>query len=194
MRLGAGVGGWECLWGRVRAGVLGGGGGLPPPPPVEAIPSARGWGPSPAPLDGTSRRAPDHRAAAAAAVPPCDKTRAWHCRSPAARPECTRHRHAPPPPPTAPHLRVPFCATEFPKRTAPHQKPPGLQQPPPPPPSKPNLVWPNGASNSCLSVSSFGRIGAPICTRAPLAKKAANAAAWTPKAIVHMPPYHKQEI
>ena len=30
MRLGAGVGVWGCLWGRVRAGVLGGGGTTPP--------------------------------------------------------------------------------------------------------------------------------------------------------------------
>ena len=29
--VGGGVGVWECLWGRVRAGVLGGGGGTPPP-------------------------------------------------------------------------------------------------------------------------------------------------------------------
>ena len=33
--VGAGVGVWECLWGRVRAGVLGGRGS--PPPPVEAL-------------------------------------------------------------------------------------------------------------------------------------------------------------
>ena len=38
--VGAGVGGWECLWGRVRAGVLGGEGGTPPP--VEAIPGGGG--------------------------------------------------------------------------------------------------------------------------------------------------------
>ena len=31
LAVGAGVGGWECLWGRVRAGVLGGR-GVPPPP------------------------------------------------------------------------------------------------------------------------------------------------------------------
>ena len=30
--VGADVGVWECLWGRVRAKVLGGGGGNPPPP------------------------------------------------------------------------------------------------------------------------------------------------------------------
>ena len=38
MRLGAGVGGWECLWGRVRAGVLGRGEGVTPPPPLQAMP------------------------------------------------------------------------------------------------------------------------------------------------------------
>ena len=32
--VGAGVGVWECLWGRVRAGVLGGR-GVPPPPPLK---------------------------------------------------------------------------------------------------------------------------------------------------------------
>ena len=33
---GAGVRVWECFWGRVRAGVLGG--SLPPPLPLQAIP------------------------------------------------------------------------------------------------------------------------------------------------------------
>ena len=37
--VGAGVGVWECLWGRVRAGVLGGRG---VPPPLQAIPCREG--------------------------------------------------------------------------------------------------------------------------------------------------------
>ena len=42
--VGAGVGVWEWLWGRVRAGVLGGR-GVPPPPPLQAIPWGGGTGP-----------------------------------------------------------------------------------------------------------------------------------------------------
>ena len=34
--VGAGVGAWECLWGRVKARVLG---GAPPPPPPPAVPA-----------------------------------------------------------------------------------------------------------------------------------------------------------
>ena len=41
-RLGAGVGVWECLWGRVRAGLLGGGRGTPPPPSSDSL--GRGGG------------------------------------------------------------------------------------------------------------------------------------------------------
>ena len=40
--VGAGVGVWECLWGRVRAGVLGGRGS--PPPPFKRFPGGGGAG------------------------------------------------------------------------------------------------------------------------------------------------------